>query len=92
MEDDWNALLISVITNKTVDKALESVGITRNRATNKNKHNNKYTDEKIREMIKFKEGRTWKEVATKYNITINMAYSAIKQYKKKKWIKVKIWI
>lgn len=83
MEDNWIALFVSIVTEKTVNKALASVGLIEDRKPIKPYKRGKYTESQIKEMLKFKAGRTWREVAEKYNITINMVYSAIKQYERK---------
>ena len=83
MEDNWIALFVSIVTEKTVNKALSSVGLIEDRKPIKPYKRGKYTESQIKEMLKFKAGRTWREVAEKYNITINMVYSAIKQYERK---------
>jgi UTP-glucose-1-phosphate uridylyltransferase len=81
MKDNWYALFISIVTNKTVDKSLKAMSLIQ--------HREKWTILDLNEgdikLIKFlKEKHTWDEIAEMCNVSSSYLYSAINKKKKAK--------
>ena len=83
MNENWMALLCSIITSKSIDESLRAIGIRPKRTLNQklNLSNNDF------EMILFlKKEKTWDELSEEFGVTSQYLCALCNAYKKRKAI------
>lgn len=83
MSDNWIALLCAIVTEKSIDESLKSIGI-RPKRTQKQKLILSDNDFEI--ILFLKKEKTWNELSEEFGVTSNYLCSLCNEYKKRKAI------